>query len=138
MARAHLAEVLGHADLERATAAAAGILSDHRSTRAAKARATKVAVQGLATLPGDWAWCSARDLCRSSVRLRRAVCEAAALGRGRQRKRLVYALACTVHPRHPRRKAIMRRVLATCSPEIEQEVVEAILARSRRMGVPAP
>jgi hypothetical protein len=133
-ARARLIELLAHADTERATMAATCLLDDRSATRAAKRRASAVAVRGLATLPGDRAWCTASHLCRTSLRLRRAVCKAIEAGRGREKKRLVQALICMVPPRPPWKEVFERRLLATCGPEIRPIVARALSARIAKIG----
>lgn len=120
LARAHLARLLDHPALERATAAAVALLEDAEATRATKERATAVAVQGLATLPGDSAWCAAATLCRTSVRLRRAVSGALLSSKGSEKKRLVYALVWMIPARYE------RRLLAGCSAEVRPLVARAL------------
>ena len=126
-ARAHLARLLDHPALERGTAAAVALLEDAEATRATKERATTVAVEGLAKLPGDSAWCAAATLCRTSVRLRRAVSGALLSSKGSEKKRLVYALVWVLPARYE------RRLLAGCSAEV-RPLVSRALEREKASG----
>jgi HEAT repeat protein len=137
-ARAHLLALLDHPDRARATSAATAVVADTRASPAARARATEVAIEGLATLPHDSPWCSAARLGASSAPFRRALCAAIADAAGRRRKELLRALVSIVHPGFPPSNQRMRQVLATCGTTLEREAKAALRARWRESGRPVP
>lgn len=130
-ARAYLVELLSHPELDTATNAAVRVLEDPGSTRSAQGRALEVAVVGLSTLNGSWAWIDAANRCRSSPRLLCRVQAAAAQAHRKTRARLVKALAYAT-PRDVRGKAFQERLLAGCSSDVRALVAKSLRQRALR------